>query len=144
MTVHPQPVFVDRTPPQAGSVRDGSTPQRDAQYQSSSNEVCVNYNQFVDQDSGISSFLWTVVSDDVELLSRELSVAEMTLQTACEAVSRPHNSRYYSTITAFNGGSNEMNATGTSDGGRLEWTCKHIAMYVQYNTYGAFGNGVEQ
>ena len=137
-------MFVDRTPPQAGSVRDGSIPQRDAQYQSSSNEVCVNYNGFVDQDSGVSSFLWTVVSDDVELLSRELSVAEMTLQTACAAVSRPHNSRYYSTITAFNGGSNEMNATGTSDGGRLEWTCKHIAMYVQYSTYGAFGNGVEQ
>ena len=128
MAVHPQPVFIDRTPPQVGSVRDGSIPQRDAQYQSSSNEVCVNYNGFVDQDSGISSFLWTVMSDGVELLSRELSVAEMTLQTACEAVSRPHNSRYYSTITAFNGGSNEMNATGTSDGGRLQWTCTHIAM----------------
>ena len=120
VAVHPQPVFVDRTPPQAGSVRDGSTALRDIQYQSSNNEVCMNYNGFVDQDSGISSYVWSVMSGGTELFQRELSVVEMTLQTACETVSLlPHNTRYYSVLTAVNGGSNEMNATGTSDGGML-------------------------
>ena len=122
VAVHPQPLFVDRTPPQAGYVRDGSTPLMDADYQSSTSEVCVNYNGFMDPDSGISSFLWSVVSGGAEVFRRELTMVEMTLQTACEAVSLPHNTRYYSTLTAFNGGSNGMNATGSSDGG----TCAAI------------------
>ena len=118
VVVHPQPVFVDRTPPQAGSVRDGSTPLRDIQYQSSTTEVCVNFNGFVDQDSGISSYVWSVMSGGGELFQRELSVVEMTHQTACETVSPlRHNSRYYSVLTTVNGGVNEMNATSMSDGG---------------------------
>lgn len=132
-------MFVDRTPPQAGSVRDGNTPLRDIQYQSSDSEVCVNYNGFVDQDSGISSYVWSVLSGGVELFQRELTLVEMTHQTACETVVLQHNTRYYSILTAVNGGVNEMNATSMSDGGQcvccIDQTYCHTLPIDNFHVY---------
>lgn len=53
-------ITVDRTPPLAGTVNDGSEISLDANFQSSLDTLCVNWDGFSDPESGIAEIEWTV------------------------------------------------------------------------------------
>ena len=53
-------VTVDRTPPLVGAVNDGSVISLDASFQSSLNELCVNWEGISDPESGVVEIEWRV------------------------------------------------------------------------------------
>ena len=53
-------IIVDRSPPLLGTVNDGSVISLDADYQSSLDMVCVNWEGFSDPESDIASIVWSV------------------------------------------------------------------------------------
>ncbi len=61
-------IMVDRTPPLAGTVNDGSVISLDASYQSSLDTLCVNWEGFSDPESGVTEIEWTVGNSVLLLL----------------------------------------------------------------------------
>ena len=53
-------VTVDRTPPLISAVNDGSVVSLDASFQSSLNELCVNWKGISDPESGVAEIEWRV------------------------------------------------------------------------------------
>ena len=81
-------------------------------------QICANWYNWYDPESGIFSYLWAVgtqpglsnVVDFVKLSRRE--------HTACSGyVTLQHGETYYSTLVAFHGGYDKLNVSGTSNGG---------------------------
>ena len=58
-------IMVDRTPPLAGTVNDGSVISLDASYQSSLDTLCVNWEGFSDPESGVAEIDWTVGDSEI-------------------------------------------------------------------------------
>ena len=119
VAVNPTSISVDRTPPLEGQVRDGGVLFEDQDFQSSLTIICVNIDGFSDVDSGISRYNWRLENvDSTVLFQRDFSVMEMVNQVACQNVALVNGVQYQSTITAFNGGTNEMSVSVTSNGGK--------------------------
>ena len=84
-------------------------------------QICANWKNFYDPESGISSFLLGVGTSfgqtDVIRL-RQIGPAE---HRACIPVSDTtplvHGSKYYTTVYALNGGIVRRNTSATSNGG---------------------------
>ncbi|XP_070573748.1 uncharacterized protein [Ptychodera flava] len=117
------PIIVDTSPPIPGEVFDGTVLDHDIDYQSSSDELCVSWKGFYDEESGIEKYVWyagvTPGSNDT-IESIELSHSEFR---ACKSgVELKHNERYYSTIVAFNAGHKKLSTAVTTDGVLVDTT----------------------
>ena len=60
IAVSEESITVDRSPPQAGTVNDGSEVGTDADFTDSTSQLCVNWEGFSDAESGISGIQWAV------------------------------------------------------------------------------------
>lgn len=115
-----EPIRVDRTPPVAGYVRDGSTADND--YQNNNSTICVSWGGFSDPDTGISLYQWKVETssgsnDTLDL--RNLTTSEVSLRRSCQSgLTLTDNTTYYSTITAVNGATASQSISKSSDGGK--------------------------
>ncbi|XP_070562332.1 uncharacterized protein [Ptychodera flava] len=113
----PIPVVVDTSPPAAGDLFDGPLHGIDIEYQSTQHEICANWQDFYDPESGIDKYVWGVgtspFSDDVSPFQEYHHQA----YAACnESVSLEHNTKYFSTLTAYNAGHKILTTTVSSNG----------------------------
>ncbi|XP_070573761.1 uncharacterized protein [Ptychodera flava] len=113
----PSPIIVDRSPPIAGQVFDGTVIDHDIDFQSFSDKLCVSWSGFYDEDSGIEKYVWyagTTAGSNDTVSPIELSHFEYR---SCSAdVDLEHNTTYYSTIVAFNAGHKNLWTNVTTDG----------------------------
>ena len=49
----PQPIMIDKTPPEIGTVYDGNRMEIDLQYQHETDRICAQWRKFFDPESGI-------------------------------------------------------------------------------------------
>ncbi|KAI8510725.1 hypothetical protein Bbelb_116410, partial [Branchiostoma belcheri] len=112
------PILVDTSPPTAGSVFDGPTAGHDIDFQNDQNEICANWRDFHDEESGIAYYLWGVgtIPDADDIVPFE--VISHSSFSSCKQLSTPllHNTTYYSTLVALNGGHKHLNVSVSSDG----------------------------
>ncbi|XP_022102001.1 uncharacterized protein LOC110985344 [Acanthaster planci] len=118
-----EPILVDDSPPIAGDLFDGPYAGRDLVFTKDRNEICANWYNWYDPESGISSYLWAVgtqpslsnVVDYIKVSRREHS--------ACSGyVTLQHGETYYSTLVAFHGGYDKLNVSASSDGVTVDLT----------------------
>nr|XP_006817933.1 PREDICTED: uncharacterized protein LOC100377080 [Saccoglossus kowalevskii] len=111
------PILVDRSHPIPGDVFDGSQHGVDIDYQSTSDAICANWQNFLDMESGIRKYTWGVGTfpggDDVVSF---YDLPHTVLQQCSMNVSLTHNTTYYTTIFAYNAGHKSLNVSVISDG----------------------------
>ncbi|XP_019614832.1 PREDICTED: uncharacterized protein LOC109462715, partial [Branchiostoma belcheri] len=119
----PYPILVDTTPPLAGDVYDGRSHGRQVNFQSSQSEICANWENFWDPDTGIADYLWGVGTspgdDDVVEFKR---LRHFVFLHCDNSVNLTHNATYYSTLYAFNRGHKRLNVSANSEGVRVDLT----------------------
>nr|XP_006817093.1 PREDICTED: uncharacterized protein LOC100376421 [Saccoglossus kowalevskii] len=111
------PLIVDTSPPTTGNVFDGLVHDHDINYQFVSNEICVSWSGFQDQESSIEKYIWFVgttpgANDTIEPI--DLSYTEY--RTCQDNLVLEHNTTYYNTIVAVNMGHKKLTTKVTTDG----------------------------
>ena len=80
--------------------------------------MCTNWRDFYDPDSGISLYEWGIGIEPGAMDVIGPIAVSRTRHTYCDRVTLQHNVRYYATLIAFHSGSDRLNVTETSNGGR--------------------------
>ncbi|XP_072034301.1 uncharacterized protein [Amphiura filiformis] len=116
-------LLVDSTPPVKGILNDGSKPGVDEEFFKDNRNICSNWQNFHDTDSGIASYLWAIGSypggvDVVDFVQLEYDTniycaGNLTLE---------HGKMYFATLVAIHGGIEMLNVTGSSNGVTLDIT----------------------
>ncbi|KAI8514390.1 hypothetical protein Bbelb_087140 [Branchiostoma belcheri] len=113
----PYPILVDTTPPLAGDVYDGKSHGRQVNFQSSQSEICANWENFRDPDTGIADYLWGVGTSPGDDNVVEFKRLRHFVFLQCDnSVNLAHNATYYSTLYAFNRGHKRLNVSANSEG----------------------------
>lgn len=132
ITTSSSPINVDRSPPTAGQLYDGSVKGVDAEYQSNSSEICMNWKGVVDTHSGIVALEWGIGTSpelyDV-LPLQNITDEEMADRLVCASVDLEHGVSYYSILIATNGADVPLTTTVSSNGGKLS-SQLHPFMYI--------------
>ncbi|XP_038062441.1 uncharacterized protein LOC119732930 [Patiria miniata] len=118
-----EPILVDDTPPIAGDLFDGPYAGKDLVFTKDRNEICANWHNWFDPESGIFFYLWTVGTQPG--LSNVVDFVKVSRQehSACSGyVTLQHGETYYSTLTAFHGGYDKLNVSASSDGATVDLT----------------------
>ncbi|XP_078621329.1 uncharacterized protein LOC144887805 [Branchiostoma floridae x Branchiostoma japonicum] len=119
----PNAIVVDTTHPLAGELYDGKSHGRQVNFQSSQSEICANWENFRDPDTGIADYLWgvgTSPGDDDVVEFRRLG---HTVFLECDrSVNLMHNTRYFSTLVAYNRGHKRLNVSANSEGVLVDLT----------------------
>ncbi|CAH1258771.1 JAG1 [Branchiostoma lanceolatum] len=118
------PILVDTSPPTAGSVFDGPTAGHDINFQNDQSEICANWRDFHDEESGIDYYLWGVGTFAGAVDIVPLDVVSHSSFRGCKQLFMPllHNKTYYSTLIALNGGHKHLNISVSSDGVLVDTT----------------------
>ncbi|XP_066300154.1 uncharacterized protein [Branchiostoma lanceolatum] len=129
------PIVVDRTGPIAGEVYDGDQVGEDLQFINKAEEVCANWNDFYDEDSGIKDFMWGVGSTPGELDILEYVKVSSSEHVWCSNIDTElqHNLTYYSTIVATHNGHRGLNVSGISNGVLIDLTPPEAGWVVDGN-----------
>ncbi|XP_045189288.2 uncharacterized protein LOC123546793 [Mercenaria mercenaria] len=125
-----EPILIDKSPPVPGRVLDGKFMRVDRAYQAKDNELCAQWVDFYDQESGIDRFLWgagTAPGKDDVVNFHNLTRYD---KSGCSSVKLQHNHSYFSTVFAYNNALNSKAANATSDGVLIDTTFP-IAGHVQ-------------
>ncbi|XP_033637723.1 uncharacterized protein LOC117298529 [Asterias rubens] len=118
-----EPILVDDTPPIAGDLFDGPYAGRDLAFTKDRNEICGNWYNWFDPDSGISSYLWAVGTQP--LTSNVVNFVKVSRRehgTCSGYVTLQHGETYYSTLVAFHGGYDKLNVSASSNGVSVDLT----------------------
>ncbi|XP_035662464.1 uncharacterized protein LOC118406510 [Branchiostoma floridae] len=138
------PIVIDGSAPIGGDVFDGSDYGEDLDWTSELNEVCANWKDFYDPESGLKIYWWGVgtTPGETDLMAFE-SVDTRTHQ-ACANLATPlvHMSKYYTTVVAVHGGYRGMNVSVTSNGSQVDLTPPESGWFVDGNSEETDGNGV--
>ncbi|XP_071798137.1 uncharacterized protein [Asterias amurensis] len=111
------PILVDDTPPIAGDLFDGPYAGRDLVFTKDRNEICGNWYNWFDPDSGISSYLWAVGTQPVTSnVVNFVKVSRREHGTCSGYVTLQHGETYYSTLVAIHGGFDKLNVSASSNG----------------------------
>ncbi|XP_070573688.1 uncharacterized protein [Ptychodera flava] len=111
------PIIVDTSPPIAGDVFDGPDHGIDIDFQSSSNRICANWQNFFDPESGISKYILGVGTAPNTDNVVSFHDVDHTVTVGChDDMILTHNTMYYSTLLAFNAGHRRLNTSVVSDG----------------------------
>ena len=51
-----EPILIDKTPPEVGTVLDGNKLQKDLRYQADNRQICAQWLNFFDPESGIDRY----------------------------------------------------------------------------------------
>ncbi|CAH1242180.1 Hypp6488 [Branchiostoma lanceolatum] len=129
------PIVVDRTGPIAGEVYDGDQVGEDLQFINKAEEVCANWKDFYDEDSGIKDFMWGVGSTPGELDILEYVKVSSSEHVWCSNIDTElqHNLTYYSTIVATHNGHRGLNVSGISNGVLIDLTPPEAGWVVDGN-----------
>lgn len=112
------PLIVDRTPPVAGRVSDGSRFNHDISYTAVDDSVCANWNGFHDRESGIAKVALLGVGSQPYLADvASLQAVDYNTKESCIDVSLHHGRQYFATVVVFNGGDSQLSTNASSDGG---------------------------
>ncbi|KAL4222206.1 hypothetical protein ACF0H5_018244 [Mactra antiquata] len=112
-----EPILIDKSPPNPGTVLDGKRLQSDRQYQSDNKTICAQWVDFFDPESGIDRYVWgvgTSVGSENVVKFHNLTRYD---KSSCAQALLSHNTMYYSTVFAYNNALNSKSANNTSDGG---------------------------
>ncbi|XP_033637389.1 uncharacterized protein LOC117298318 isoform X2 [Asterias rubens] len=118
-----EPLLVDDTPPIAGDLLDGPYAGRDLVFTKDRNEICGNWYNWFDPESGISSYLWAVGTQP--LTSNVVNFVKVSRRehgTCSGYVTLQHGETYYSTLVAFHGGYDKLNVSASSNGVTVDLT----------------------
>ncbi|XP_038050728.1 uncharacterized protein LOC119723897 [Patiria miniata] len=118
-----EPILVDDSPPIAGDLFDGPYAGRDLVFTKDRNEICANWHNWYDPESGIFSYLWAVGTQPG--LSNMVDFIQVSRHehSACSGyVTLQHGETYYSTLVAFHGGYDKLNVSASSDGVTVDLT----------------------
>ncbi|XP_070564497.1 uncharacterized protein [Ptychodera flava] len=111
------PLTVDSSPPIAGDLFDGPIQGIDIKYQNTQEEICANWQNFYDEQSGIDRYEWAVgtspFSDDIVPVQ---TISSQIFNKCDNDVNLIHNTTYYSTLVAVNGAHKSLNTTVSSSG----------------------------
>ncbi|EDQ88905.1 uncharacterized protein MONBRDRAFT_8856 [Monosiga brevicollis MX1] len=129
-----EPLYFDTTPPLAGEVQDGSQVEQDLSFTNDPSVVGVNFADFRDPDTGISSYWWIVRAGYLTKTGWVFNpngdvIVNQSLPFYAAAgrveLAEPltHATRYYSTITAYHGGLDLLSVSARSDGFMVDLTC---------------------
>ncbi len=119
------PLVIDRTPPVSGYVYDGRHYGRDATYSAVNNTICVNWDNFHDEESGLAEFADVGVGSAPGLTNVvAFRKVPYKAKEVCFRATLVHSSSYYSTIVVYNQGHKQLSVNDTSNGGeRLYYLC---------------------
>ena len=113
------PLVIDRTPPVIGYVYDGRHHGSDASYTAANNTICVNWDNFHDEESGLTDFA-RVGMGSAPGLTDVVALQEVsyTAKEICFQTSLVHSHTYYSTVVVYNRGHKQLSVNDSSDGGK--------------------------
>ncbi|KAK3101942.1 hypothetical protein FSP39_007535 [Pinctada imbricata] len=121
-------IIVDRSPPIAGVVNDGPTLGVDIVYTNKNKEICANWQNFYDPESGISLYMMSAGSEPLTNSTDVSSLVRLgsTIHTYCiplnDTTALQHNNVYYATIWAFNQAVVQRNISAISNGVLVDLT----------------------
>ncbi|XP_072033446.1 LOW QUALITY PROTEIN: uncharacterized protein [Amphiura filiformis] len=124
------PILVDSTPPIAGAIYDGPIPGEDLTYTAGRREICTNWRNFYDPDSGISLYIWGIGTEPgaMDIVGPiEISGAR---HKYCERMTLQHKFKYYATLVAIHGGNDKLNVTQSSDGVIVDLTPPEAGLII--------------
>ncbi|KAK3101936.1 hypothetical protein FSP39_007496 [Pinctada imbricata] len=122
------PILVDRSPPIPGVVNDGTTYGVDSIYTNNKREICANWQNFYDPESGIALYMMSAGSEpisnstDVSGLVRLSGTAHSYCIPLNDTMWLQHNNMYYVTIWAFNQAIVQRNISAVSNGVLVDLT----------------------
>ena len=72
-----EPILIDKTPPEVGTVLDGNKLQKDLRYQADNRQICAQWLNFFDPESGIDRYDFFYYAPPFEECRRALSIAHV-------------------------------------------------------------------
>ncbi|CAH1250560.1 FAT1 [Branchiostoma lanceolatum] len=144
MGVAESPIVMDNTPPIAGNLFDGSQYGRDMNWTMEQNEVCANWKDFYDPESGISKYMWGVGSFPGGYDLVNLTKFTSRVHQTCMNLDEPlvHNSMYYNMLIAYHGGFKKLSVTAVSNGARVDLTPPEAGWIVDGTSEELDANGI--
>ncbi|XP_033121447.1 uncharacterized protein LOC117120538 [Anneissia japonica] len=117
------PLIVDLSPPVAGRFRDGFNLGIDSDYESDVTQYCANWEDFVDEQSGIAGYsLGLGTLPGLTDVAEFLSLQSHDYKFCIKGLHLQHGVQYYGVLAAFNGGHKHLNTTVASDGVLIDIT----------------------
>ncbi|WAR20850.1 CRB-like protein [Mya arenaria] len=117
-----EPILIDKSPPIPGNVMDGDRLRKDRQFQADNHNICAQWIDFYDPESGIDRFLWGVGTspqkDDI-VAFHNLTRYD---KSSCSPANLQHKHIYYSTVLAYNNALNSKASNSSSDGVLVDTT----------------------
>ncbi|XP_076076023.1 uncharacterized protein LOC143046845 [Mytilus galloprovincialis] len=121
-----QSIIVDKTPPVAGQVLDGSVLGEDMQFTKDQEALCSNWKQFYDAESGISVYMIGISSTKDMNNTGIAGLTEINKQShmTCLPVTEDleHGETYYTIVWAYNGGITQQKVAAISNGVTVDLT----------------------
>ncbi|CAH1249045.1 SELE [Branchiostoma lanceolatum] len=119
----PYPIMIDMTHPLAGEIYDGKSHGRQVNFTAMQGEICSNWKDFRDPDTGIADYLWGVGTSPGDDDVVEFKRLGHTVFLECDrSVNLTHNETYYSTLFAFNRGHKRLNVSASTTGIMVDLT----------------------
>ncbi|KAL5015119.1 hypothetical protein ScPMuIL_009389 [Solemya velum] len=124
--VSDQPIIIDNTAPIAGNLYDGPVFQEDLQFTKDRDLICSNWEDFYDEESGISFYLLGVGTEPDTTDIADLMRVDRRVHQSCVELEEEnyleHGKTYYNVLYAFNGGHKRLNVSASSDGVKVDLT----------------------
>ena len=113
------PLVIDRSAPVIGYVYDGRRHGYDVAFTAVNDTICINWDNFHDEESGIGRYAQVGVGSrpgltDVVPLKKVIYKAK----EICVKASLLHAHFYYSTLVVYNQGHDKLSVNHSSDGGK--------------------------
>ncbi|XP_041378093.1 uncharacterized protein LOC121390363 [Gigantopelta aegis] len=119
------PIVIDITPPTPGIVYDGSIYKHDLDFTKNNTEICANWADFFDTESGIAFYTLQLLDSENNILN-ELAELPRHSHEACMKLDEEkyleHNRTYHMAVWASNAGHKQLNSSAASDGVLVDLT----------------------
>ncbi|KAI8518956.1 hypothetical protein Bbelb_022130, partial [Branchiostoma belcheri] len=138
------PIIIDGSAPFPGEVLDGNDYGKDLDWTPELNEVCANWRDFYDPESGLKTYWWGVGSTPGETDLMAFQSVDTRTHQACASLATPlvHMSKYYTTVVAVHGGYRALNVSATSNGSQVDLTPPESGWFVDGDSDETGANGV--
>ncbi|KAK3612515.1 hypothetical protein CHS0354_024486 [Potamilus streckersoni] len=135
-----QAIIVDITPPEVGTVYDGPIYKTDLMFTKDKDQICSNWLNFFDTESGISKYAIGVGTNPGQTDIANLTMVEQYVHETCLALQDDkqlqHGHKYFTVVWAYNRAIKQRNVSAVSDGVIVDLTKPEVGEVVDGNLTG--------
>ncbi|KAK3612537.1 hypothetical protein CHS0354_024514 [Potamilus streckersoni] len=135
-----QAIIVDITPPEAGTVYDGPIYKTDLMFTKDKDQICSNWLNFFDPESGIGKYAVGVGTKQGLTDIANLTLVEQYVHETCLALQDDkqlqHGHKYFTVVWAYNRAIKQRNVSAVSDGVIVDLTKPEVGEVADGNRTG--------